>query len=57
MSSGLGQAQPPLAPQNPGKFLDQMLRGRSLWAVLGHQRRDQGAILVGVAAVCAGGLD
>ena len=42
MGGGLCESQPALAPQNAGKFLDQMLLGRSLRRVLGDQRRDQG---------------
>ena len=48
VGGGLGQAQAALAPQDAGQFLDQMLLGRPLRRVLGHQRRDEGVVLVGI---------
>ena len=48
MGGGFGQAQAALAPQDARQFLDQMLLGRPLRPVLGHQRRDDGAVLVGI---------
>ena len=48
VGGGLGQAQPALAPQDAGQFLDQMLLGRPLRSVLGHQRRDNGVVFVGI---------
>ena len=46
VGGGLGQAQPALAPQDAGQFLDQMLLGRSPRRVLGYERGDQRAVFV-----------
>jgi hypothetical protein len=37
VSGSLSEAKPPLAPQDAGNFLDQMLFGRPVRTVLGHQ--------------------
>ena len=44
VGGSLGQAEPALAPQDAGQFLDQMLLGRSPRRVFGGERRDQRAV-------------
>src|SRR5262245_45994551 len=51
MGCGPGEAQVALAPNNAGQFLDKLLFGRSMWVLLGHQRRDQGVVFAGIPPV------
>ena len=48
MGSGLGEAQPALAPHDAGDLLDQVLLGRPLRRVLDHERCHDGLIFVGI---------
>jgi hypothetical protein len=48
VGSGFRQAQAAFPPQYASQFLDQMLLGRSLRFMLGRERRDEGAVFVGI---------
>jgi hypothetical protein len=48
VSGSLGQAKPTLAPQDASNFLNQMLLGGPLRSVLGHERRYNRLVFVGI---------
>ena len=48
VDGGLAHAQPALAPEDPGDLLDQVLLGRPLRRVLGHQCGEELPVLLRV---------
>jgi hypothetical protein len=47
MRGSLSKAKPALAPEDASDLLDEVLLGRALRTVLGHQRLDNGPVFVG----------